>query len=337
MMAPLGYLRRRTRRRATLLIAGAWASAFLWLLPVLAWKHIHPTTVQLHHSSTAPLLRPKNCETDFAHNIAFKLVTSALNFYLPSVLIVVLYYRIFKTIKRRTMAFPPFGDQETTIKTVTNSSEKESRKPSPSIQHSKCRILYGKDSEVSVETHLYKTLTVVGANRGDASSSCYRGVTVQVEYLDDRRHHHHHRTCYKSRLTCSTCRYKPDNASTHSRCNRINRSQSSPTFMHHASSGLCSCQTSSPTSCRKSGNQKLASDRKAARQLGVIMGVFLACWVPYFTIFPVIAFCSSCVPSSAHLATISLGYLNSALNPAIYPLCNQHFRRAFARMLRCRQ
>ncbi|KAJ9598619.1 hypothetical protein L9F63_010689 [Diploptera punctata] len=78
----------------------------------------------------------------------------------------------------------------------------------------------------------------------------------------------------------------------------------------------------------------LQKEKKAARQLGVIMSAFILCWLPYFVLFMVIAFCSDCVNPIVHTATIWLGYINSTLNPILYPLCNTNFKRAFKKMLR---
>jgi len=41
------------------------------------------------------------------------------------------------------------------------------------------------------------------------------------------------------------------------------------------------------------------SDHKAAITVGVIMGVFLVCWVPFFTVNIVAAFCKTCIPDMA--------------------------------------
>lgn len=75
------------------------------------------------------------------------------------------------------------------------------------------------------------------------------------------------------------------------------------------------------------------SDHKAAITLGVIMGTFLVCWVPFFTINIISACCKSCVPSIVFSITTWLGYLNSMANPIIYPIFNQEFRVAFKRVL----
>ena len=38
--SPLRYLRRRTKKRALVMIALAWTGASMWVVPVLGWHHI---------------------------------------------------------------------------------------------------------------------------------------------------------------------------------------------------------------------------------------------------------------------------------------------------------
>ena len=78
----------------------------------------------------------------------------------------------------------------------------------------------------------------------------------------------------------------------------------------------------------------LNKEIKAARQLGVIMGAFTVCFLPYFVCFMVVAFCGACVSLDLMTTVTWIGYLNSTLNPLLYPLCNQTFRRKFRQMLR---
>lgn len=84
-----------------------------------------------------------------------------------------------------------------------------------------------------------------------------------------------------------------------------------------------------------SNSSALQKELKAARQLGMLVGVFSVSWLPYFILFLVVAWCNDCVPETVFTASIWLGYLNSTVNPLIYPLCNAHFRRAFKNICYC--
>ncbi|KAE9541825.1 hypothetical protein AGLY_003816 [Aphis glycines] len=75
------------------------------------------------------------------------------------------------------------------------------------------------------------------------------------------------------------------------------------------------------------------SDHKAAITVGVIMGTFLLCWVPFFCVNIIAAFCKTCIPEAAFKVLTWLGYSNSAFNPIIYSIFNTEFRDAFRRIL----
>jgi hypothetical protein len=71
--SPLKYLRRRTKKRAFLMIAAAWTLSLLWILPVTGWSSM-TDGIKLNSS-------PDSCDTEFADNITFKV--SLLYFYFP--------------------------------------------------------------------------------------------------------------------------------------------------------------------------------------------------------------------------------------------------------------
>lgn len=79
----------------------------------------------------------------------------------------------------------------------------------------------------------------------------------------------------------------------------------------------------------------LSKERKAAKTLGVIMGVFVVSWLPFFVIYLFFPFCKTCCPPSKVLVNVVtwLGYLNSTINPIIYTRCNMDFRRSFKKIL----
>ncbi|GFV43276.1 putative tyramine receptor 2 [Trichonephila clavipes] len=81
----------------------------------------------------------------------------------------------------------------------------------------------------------------------------------------------------------------------------------------------------------------LQKERRAARVLGIVMGVFVVCWLPFFLMYVILPFCESCSVSNRVVNMITwLGYFNSALNPVIYTAFNTDFRKAFIYIL-CRR
>ncbi|XP_067879397.1 alpha-2C adrenergic receptor-like [Heterodontus francisci] len=71
--------------------------------------------------------------------------------------------------------------------------------------------------------------------------------------------------------------------------------------------------------------------------LSVVIGVFVLCWFPFFFSYSLTAICpTTCsVPPVIFKFFFWIGYCNSSLNPIIYTIFNQDFRRAFKKIL-CR-
>lgn len=82
--------------------------------------------------------------------------------------------------------------------------------------------------------------------------------------------------------------------------------------------------------------RSLNKEKKAAKTVGVIVGLFIVCWAPFFSVYLSEAFCRSCTPDLLFKVFFWLGYCNSAANPVIYGLCSRDFRYAFKKLLRCR-
>ncbi|XP_076294475.1 octopamine receptor beta-1R isoform X2 [Lasioglossum baleicum] len=73
------------------------------------------------------------------------------------------------------------------------------------------------------------------------------------------------------------------------------------------------------------------AEHKAARTLGIIMGAFLLCWLPFFLWYLTTSLCGEACycPDTVVTVLFWIGYFNSALNPLIYAYFNRDFREAF--------
>lgn len=74
-------------------------------------------------------------------------------------------------------------------------------------------------------------------------------------------------------------------------------------------------------------------ERKASKTLGIIMGAFVICWLPFFILAIARVFCNCVIPQALHGTLVWLGYVNCMLNPIIYPFFNKDFGPAYRKML----
>lgn len=71
----------------------------------------------------------------------------------------------------------------------------------------------------------------------------------------------------------------------------------------------------------------------AAKTLAIIVGMFILCWLPFFTLYLISPFCKDCINPVLFSVVFWIGYCNSAINPMIYALFSKDFRFAFKRII----
>ncbi|XP_075433293.1 histamine H3 receptor-like [Ascaphus truei] len=79
---------------------------------------------------------------------------------------------------------------------------------------------------------------------------------------------------------------------------------------------------------------RLSRDKRVAKSLAIIVCVFGLCWAPYTLLMIIRAACHGrCVQHYLYEISFWLLWVNSAINPVLYPLCHMSFRKAFMKLL----
>ncbi|KAM6276180.1 LOW QUALITY PROTEIN: histamine H4 receptor [Spheniscus humboldti] len=87
----------------------------------------------------------------------------------------------------------------------------------------------------------------------------------------------------------------------------------------------------SSVSFRSRTGSKLQRDKK---MLAIIVCVFAICWAPYTLLMIIRGACQGkCIHNSLYETTFWLLWLNSSLNPFLYPFCLMRFQMAFMKIL----
>ncbi|XP_010896054.3 histamine H3 receptor [Esox lucius] len=93
----------------------------------------------------------------------------------------------------------------------------------------------------------------------------------------------------------------------------------------------------SPQRCRSdiaASRFRLSKDKKVAKTLAVIVCTFGLCWAPYTLLMIIRAAChAQCVHNYLYEISFWLLWINSSINPVLYPLCHTSFRKAFRKLL----
>ncbi|CAI9608758.1 unnamed protein product [Staurois parvus] len=78
-----------------------------------------------------------------------------------------------------------------------------------------------------------------------------------------------------------------------------------------------------------------AREKRFTFVLAVVMGVFVVCWFPFFFSYCLYGICreACAIPETLFKFFFWIGYCNSSLNPVIYTIFNQDFRRSFKKII----
>ncbi|XP_062340166.1 5-hydroxytryptamine (serotonin) receptor 1A b [Osmerus eperlanus] len=274
---PLAYMKKRTPRRAAILISVTWLVGFSISVPPMLIMRSQPI------GETEERPDPMKCE--IRQDTPWYTIYSTFGaFYIPLILMLVLYGRIFKAAR--------FRIRRTVRKTENKKVSDSCLGLSPALFHKKTNGEPGKSWKRSVEPK---------------PNPCVNGAVKHAEDGESLEIIEVHSNAKNNLPLPDTPNSAPLFESRHEKNTEAKRKIA------------------------------LARERKAVKTLGIIMGTFIFCWLPFFIRALVMPFCkkSCCMPWWLGDIINWLGYSNSLLNPIIYAYFNKDFQSAFKKIIKC--
>ncbi|NWY36916.1 DRD3 protein, partial [Sylvia atricapilla] len=288
-------------RRVSLMIVIVWMLAFAVSCPLL-----------FGFNTTGD---PSVCSIS---NPSFIIYSSLVSFYLPFMVTLLLYVRIYLVLRQRQKK-----------RTLTRQgSQSASTKPCFAHQVQKLQLNPFQTSRMRIFPVYLCLLEVTSTFSPCLSLKCTgQEMSTKRRLLTVFSLQRYRSFCHEASLP------KAPGTSQNSRWEERRRSTKAAVEVRRLSSGRT---ISSLRLAQQQPRLIQLRERKATQMLAIVLGAFIVCWLPFFLIHILNAHCPSChVPPGLYSASTWLGYVNSALNPIIYTTFNTDFRKAFLKILCC--
>lgn len=316
---PLTYPSKRTTRLAGLMIAAAWLlSLFLWAPAILFWQSFVGKRIVPDGECYIQLLSKPS--------VTLGMTLSA--FYLPAVIMIVLYTRISFASRSRL-----------TAELHSSRARTSSGRPKQS-----CHL---KRSCVSTQTDTEPKSDLAISIEAETSVCAKQGI---IKALKDSTEQANNNVIPTSDVIPSLdqlpSEINQDCRWSNSRVTFTGDKNSSATKVSQPSSILNGSNTTSqlrkmvspfPSFSKTQVKRRriVARERKVTKTIFAILLAFILTWTPYSVMAIIGTYCHFCVPDTAWTMGYWLCYINSTVNPACYALCNVTFRKTFKNLLRC--
>ncbi|XP_066293078.1 5-hydroxytryptamine receptor 1A-like [Branchiostoma lanceolatum] len=309
------YMHQRTTRRAVVMVAMVWvASLCISVPPLFGWR------------TAQDVADPLVCR--ISQDYGYTIFSTFGAFYVPSAVILVVYWKIFRAAQRRIRVrvgaqVPPARRNKPRSSDVDDTAG-ESRPVTPPPRNR--RQQNGKDRE-DINIHV-KVISVQPAGHSRLDSTTTTATTPEPQ-PGGSSNKPASAEGYSSNATTSTSK----GAAYEDRFSKapcVATVSEGIAVMERASDGFTNAQNL---------KKKIvfSKERRAAKTLGIITGVFIVCWLPFFLVALIEPFCAGCSISPLARSVITwLGYANSAMNPVLYGFVNKDFQKAFQKIFRRR-
>ncbi|KAG1928927.1 muscarinic acetylcholine receptor M2 [Pimephales promelas] len=297
---PLSYPTKRTAKWAGMMIAAAWLlSLLLWAPAILLWQ-------SGRDKSKVP---EGQCYILLLANPAVTLATTIPAFYIPVVIMMVLYSRISLASQRRVCKLK--SESANLLKPSKTSEGTSSANPD-----------LVNDIKPDETCSFKQDSDLVRSKRLCSMPS------VEFSKMDYSLDSSHDASAEDRGLAGETMRPKSLTGCT----------ETSGTTQPHCFPNPTTVQVQRQTSKAISNNarRKALRERKVTKTVLAVLLAFIVTWTPYSVMVLIGTFCRWCVPEILWMVGYFLCYVNSTVNPVCYALCNATFKRTFKRLLMCK-
>ncbi|XP_013419306.1 dopamine receptor 2 isoform X1 [Lingula anatina] len=300
---PIKYPHRMSSRRVCILIALVWICSGSISFPAIMWWR-----------AVDPVLPDTVCL--FTEDTAYLLISSAISFYTPLVIMLYVYWKIYRAAAEQLRSLR-HGSKS--VVSGINGQKLTLRIHRGGARPGATSLLM-----MNVRKNL-SIYTPAIAETNDFSP-------IKPRYLRNGCHNQSN----KRNTTNNNLSIEDDTASVNSAFienQNENEDDNAPVSDIHSPAKFIRKRLKQFVI--KTKLSKVARERKAAKTLGIVIGVFIICWLPFFAANLLYGICGTCVlhPDIIFPVFTWLGYINSGMNPIIYALSLKDFRRAFSRIL----
>ncbi|XP_078572412.1 5-hydroxytryptamine receptor 1A-like isoform X2 [Branchiostoma floridae x Branchiostoma japonicum] len=310
------YVHKRTPKRMMVMIGVVWLlSLCISIPPVFGWRKPEDTA------------DPNNCLISQDH--AYTIFSTFGAFYIPLIIVLAVYYKIFRAaqarIRKRINSRAKMGLSQMQPSHDMTHAQSHAPSSSPELSH---RPHSGHESMARAQPIAMSTLVVprpASASRSPNVTNRH-GISAEGEPTEN-----HLADVERPGAQNGTLQ-------TGGRAMRYSRRLNGGHAADNNNPGLTpdAVTTTEALQSRIVTQKKIlfSKERKAAQTLGVITGVFVFCWLPFFLVALIGPFCSHCHISDVIKSVVLwLGYVNSMVNPFLYAFLNKDFQKSFKKIL----
>nr|CAC87884.1 alpha2 a2 adrenergic receptor [Takifugu rubripes] len=282
------YNLKRTPRRIKCIIFIVWVIAAVISFPPLI-------TMEKENSAEEPVCK--------INNQKWYVISSCIgSFFLPCVIMVLVYVRIYQIAKKRTRAPPGDRKLRQLAKTATVGVADQKENGTGAVEDRLCHDRLNDQRDIELKE------SPGAGQRGKGEAN---GVDLEESSSSD---------------------HKVDTA-----CSIKKKTAAGKTRLSQIKPGGSDAQRWAPNAKASRWKGRQNREKRFTFVLAVVIGVFVVCWFPFFFTYMLMTLCESCpVPDTLFKFFFWFGYCNSALNPIIYTIFNNDFRRSFKKIL-CRR